>query len=375
MNLNPAPFLAVFVLLAACERGPGAPEAPARPAMPAEEPATVIATDELGPLDAAATAIAFWTHPSLSFNGLALIGSPAGLIAFSIEDGTEAARIDGVHVGGLEVAYARGQDAAQGYAVVYDGDAEAFRFFAIDNRAQTLAEAPLAPVDTPAADAFCLDAASPGEHTLYALGAGTMQAYSARLSPDAVTLEPSASAQTPPGAVDCVVDQTGGAVFVVTSNGDIYRYTEEKGFGAQFATGAAVEPLSIGLALNDGTGATETGGGQIAVLDRADATVRLFDRRDGGRLGAVKIAPSFDIDGVERATAMGIGYGNFGAIYRDGALALATNGDGPVVRLAPYNGVLDAVGVAHGETADPRAGAQPVAEDDGLIIDLGPLNP
>lgn len=371
-------FLAALFCLAACGRGPDAPEEPARPVMPEEEPATVIATDELGPLDAPPTAIAFWTHPALPFNGLVIVGSPSGLVAYTIEDGAEAARMDGVDVGGVEVVYARGDDAALGYAVLYDEEAERFRFLAIDNAERNFAETPLAPVDTPAADAFCVGVAADGEHKLYALGAGTMQAYSARLSPDGARLEPAASAQTPAGAVDCAVDNRSGAVFVVTSSGDIYRYTEETGFGSQFARAAASEALSIGLALNSQGEPSGNASccGQIAVLDGADAAVRLFDMRDGERLGAVRISPSFDIDGVETATAMGVGYGNFGAIYRDGVLALATIGDGPVVRLAPYNGAMDAVGASVGETADPRAAVQPDEdEDDGLIIDLAPLNP
>ncbi|MCA8896558.1 MAG: hypothetical protein KDA48_14965, partial [Amphiplicatus sp.] len=69
-----------------------------------------------------------------------------------------------------------------------------------------------------------------------------------------------------------------------------------------------------------------------------------------------------------------LGYGNFGGVYRDGVLALATDGDTPHVRLAPLNGALDSLSTPMGETADPRALSPQEPADDGLIIDVDLVN-
>ncbi len=139
-----------------------------------------------------------------------------------------------------------------------------------------------------------------------------------------------------------------------------------------FASSGIEDARSISLALNglvEGR-PTEECCGEIAVLDAAEATVHFFDRDDGRALGSVRIASSFDVEGVAAATAMGVGFGNFGGIYRDGVLALATDGETPAARLVPLNGVMDALSAPIGPTAEPRALLPEPEEEDGLIIDV-----
>jgi hypothetical protein len=89
-------------------------------------------------------------------------------------------------------------------------------------------------------------------------------------------------------------------------------------------------------------------------------------------LNAIEIKASFDVEGVASASALGVGSGNFGAAYRDGVLALATSGDAPSLRLAPYNSVMEALGVKIGPSRDPRGASQEsqAADDKPFELDF-----
>lgn len=333
----------------------------------------VEATDQFGPLAAPVTDIAFWTHPSLTFQGMTLTSSADGIVAFNVEDGVEVARVGGVDATGLEVIYEGGGAAARGFAIALDRRAGAFRFFEIDNASRSLTAAPATGAEKKGATAFCAGADRDGALRLVALNGARVETSAIEIGEDGVRVEPLSQQRAPNKIAACVVDPLDGAVFLAAESGAIHRMALNGDIDAKaFAVSGLAHNSSIGLALHGlvEAGPTEECCGEIAVLDAADGSVHIFDRDDGRGLGAARITSSFDLEGVAAATAMGVGYGNFGGIYRDGILALATGGDSPAVRLVPLNGVMDAISAPMGLTAEARNLSVQKEEDDGLVIDV-----
>jgi len=356
--------------LAACGRKEEtAPPAPSEPAPSGE----VVAADEYGPFDAPVADIAFWTHPSLSFRGLVLVATSNGVAAYNIEDGAEVARIDGIEAGGIDVVYAGTGAAARGLAIVDERGAGAFRVFEIDNETRSLEPLAVSGGASRRDAAFCAGPQRDGAPLLIELNGKNVKSYGLDIRQDSVGFSPSGTQHAPEEIAACVVDPLDGTVFLAGRSGAVFRMSADGAIAKPpFAKLQIEDPKAIGLALGgliEG-GPTEECCGEIAVLDAADAVIHVLDRDDGSAIGTVRIASSFDVEGVSTATAMGVGYGNFGGIYRDGVVALATDGEKPAVRLVPLNGVMDALSAPMGPTAEPRALSPKPAEDDGLIIDV-----
>ncbi|MFQ5562910.1 MAG: hypothetical protein ACE5FO_05010 [Parvularculaceae bacterium] len=336
------------------------------------EPAEVAATDELAALPAPAAGLAFWSHPTLPFNSLVVAATSKGVIAYNIEDGAEVARIDGLDAGGIAITYQGRGATAQAIAAIYDRGAERFLFRAIGNvdRAFGPAFDPFAANDP--VNGFCFGHARNEEAlTLYVLGGRSLTTFV--LSEDGA-VEKTGRYRAPKSAAACVVDDVDGAVFVVTKDGAIYRFSNGRGFEQRFAAARAENAVSINLALNGLVvgGPTDQCCGQVAVLDAANGAVHLFDRDDGGPIGVVRLKAYDDVDGVSSATAMALGYGNYGGLYRAGAVALTTDGDAPALRLAAMNGVAHALGFTLGSPADPR---RLTPQEEETVIDIDIVNP
>lgn len=363
-------LIAACAMLAACGRKEEtAPPAASEPAPSGE----VVAADEYGPLGAPVADIAFWTHPSLSFRGLVLVATSNGVAAFNIEDGAEVARIDGIEAGGIDVVYAGSGAAARGLAIVHDRGAGAFRVFEINNETRSLAPLAASGAAGSRASAFCAGPQREGAPLLIELNGKNVTSYSLDIRQDDVGFDPSGARRAPEEIVACAVDPLDGTVFLAGISGAVFRMSADGAIAKPpFAKLQIEDPKAIGLALGgliEG-GPTEECCGEIAVLDAADAGIHVLDHDDGSAIGTVRITSSFDVEGVSTATAMGVGYGNFGGIYRDGVVALATDGEKPAVRLVPLNGVMDALSAPMGPTAEPRALSPKPEEEDGLIIDV-----
>ncbi len=377
MRLNSFLFLTFVLVSTACGQNAGPPAPPADPPVVAE----VQAVDEFGAFDVPIGGLAFWAHPTLPYNGLLLAATGEGLVAFNMEDGEEVARVDGVPATGISVSYAGAGADAQGYAAVsmvgVDGGPSDIGFFAIDNATRALISLSSQHVPGDKDDrGFCLGRNESGDRIVLhqvrrngwrsrAIGAGgAVQEL---------------SAQFRGGFTACVADDVDRAVFAITAGGDIYRIGADGKIGkSPIARTGVRNPAGIGLSLSGIVAGcpTEECCGYLYVLDGADARVHLFDRDDGRPVGAITLAASFDVEGVRAATALGVGQGNFGAVYRDGVLALATNGEAPSVRLAPLNGVLSALSESVGPPVDLRALGVQEDEEPELDFTVGdPLNP
>jgi hypothetical protein len=374
---------AAAALLAACGVRKAPEETPGQ--APAAAPAAsveVAAIDEFGPLAGEVADLAFWIHPQVPFNSLVIAATTAGLFAFNIEDGAPVAQSEGFAAQGVALYYHgvftpdAGASASRARAVLLAADdAFALRAFAIDNESRAFT--PLAtPGAPPAGAAICAGPQARLPARLAVIDGAALRLHDVQLRDDALAFAPAGIVALPARGVACAIDPADGALYTLLETGDVLRRLEtaEGVVENVFAAGAA-RPADIALARNAAPEGADDDAccGEILVFDRAGATVRVFDMRDGGALGAFRLKSSFDVAGVAAATAFGAGGGNFGAVYRDGVVALATDGAAPALRLTPLNGVMEALGRPVGAARDPRKDNPRVREvqcaDPGLAED------
>lgn len=349
-------FLVLSLLaLAACSGPkPAAPDAPA----PVIDVREVAAADGYGDASDRVSAVAFWSHPSVNFQGLILAATDKGLKAFNIETGDQVAVSEGPAAAALAVAYSGTGPAAQGYAVTQTGGA--YHVYAIGNDAPSLT--PLM-TSNPAASsaAFCVSGT-----TLYEAGDNKLTARDLSLTDETAAIGAARPVASVDGVVACHVDDRSGDVITISKDGAIKRLTPSRGesFGLTLVDGLKADASALFLTT---TPEPENGaGGAIAVLDGQNAIIRLFDLADGHALGAVRIKATFDLDEIISAQTISAGYANYGGVYRDGALAVVTAGAGAPVRLVPWNGVLAALSLPSGETVNPRD-PHPAGKDEGVL--------
>ncbi len=344
--------LLALLALAACERAKKA-----EPAAPAIEVHEVAAADGYGAPDDVVNAVAFWSHPSVNFQSLLIATTDAGLKAFSIESGEEIGSA-ATPASTVSVFYLGSGAKAEGYAIA-SGDG-AYSLYAIANDAASLA--PLAVTGpAPGADAFCVSGGF-----LYEAGNDRLDARDIAILTGGAVISGARKIADAPGIAACHVDDRSGDIVTLSKDGAIKRVDPKTGesFGLAFINGGAA--TASALFLMTAPEPANAPGGAIAVLDGESGVISLFDLVDGHALGAVRIKSTFDLDAVAAAKTIAAGYGNYGGVYRDGALAVVTAGDGAPIRLAPWNGVLDALKLPLGENVDPRA-PQPAAETERVI--------
>ena len=346
----------------------------------AAQPVMLPVIDAMGPQgrdSARVRDIAFWSHPTLAFNSLVLTGGDDGLKAYNIETGAIVGDWRADPVDALDVAYAGRGPEARGIVVVADDGVIAA--YEIDNsdsnaasggpgrRAQPVGEARAA---IGAASGLCVVSAVSGKTVNgamgdamdgYAVSGGALFPFSIRLNKEeGANVSVGAEQKAPLDTTDCVFDDASGDLYLLTASGDVYRQALADSAPVPFASTGVASARTIGLALKRNKLKPNAEGSQtpepmIAVLNGETAAVSLIDA-DGRALGVIRLSASFDHPGVQRATALGLGYGNYGAVYRDGALVLgADDNAGPPVRLVPFNGVLNALNQPLGGGVDPRA--------------------
>lgn len=344
--------LLAFLVLAACERAKKE-----EPAARTVEVSEVAAADGYGAPGETVNAIAFWSHPSVNFESLVIAATDAGLKAFNIETGDEIGSA-AAPASKVSVFYLGTGAAAQGYAIARG--AGAYALYAIANDAPSLK--PLAVSGpAPGTDAFCVSGG-----VLYEAGDDRLDARDIAILSGGAVISGARKIADAPGVAACHVDDRSGEIITLNKDGAIKRVDPATGesFGLAFVAGGT--PGASALFLMTTPEPASAAGGAVAVLDGESGVISLFDLTDGHALGAVRIKSTFDLDAVASAKTIAAGYGNYGGVYRDGALAVVTAGDGAPIRLAPWNGVLDALKLPLGENVDPRA-PQAAAETERVI--------
>ncbi len=357
MRLIPA--LAALIALAACDR-PQKTELPA----PTVDVKEVAAADGYGAPGAKINAVAFWSHPSVNFESLVLAATDAGVDAYSVESGERAGGIAQGAVTSMATIYAGTGPAAQGFVIA--ARSAGYEFYAIDNTSGEMTSA-LVESGAPGTGKFC--AGNAGKSlALYEIDGDVLAARAISISATGVSLGDPTPLATIGGLDACHVDDRTGAVIAFSGDGAIRRLDPQTGESFGLAFIADGKPSLSALHLMTTAEPESAAGGAIAVLNGERGVISLFDLVDGHALGAVRIKSTFDLDDVASATSIAAGYGNYGGVYRDGALAVVTTGDGAPIRLVPFNGILDALGVTAGENVDPRA--PQAAEADERVIEI-----
>lgn len=377
--------LALAFGLAACDQDGGQEGAqdaalPA-PAQEPEGPAPMAtpASDEIAALAAAPTGIDFWAHPNVAFNSLMIVSSEAGLVAYNIENGDQVSAAPGIAFDGVAVSYFGFGSLAAGLVAAFDDTADVFRFYGVDNSSRLLTPLDGGPAVRQNVRGFCMGrAVGNSEPTLFVVLRERLRIMNLAPSLDVegpgVIVSGETSVDIPGSVSSCAVDRDGVAL-LAGADGAVYRLDTVNAGAAPFvASGRAIDALSV-IAAEGGDAEPESASltGMIAALNAASATIALFDRGDGHALGAVTIAPTAQIDGVETATAMGFTGANMGGLYRNGMLALGYGGDAPGIRMAPANGVFNALSLSLAAPENPRGDAPLPQGDAGLIIDLQAL--
>ncbi len=374
-------FLAILPLaiLAACNRandgtGDGPADAIAPPSVEIRE---VAAADGYGKEGDVVKDVAFWAHPNVNFAGLVLAATDTGLATYNIEFGEPGASAEFENAKAVDVAYVGAGATARGFAIVEE-DGGDLRFYEIDNTSMALWLRPSL-VIAGSGDGFCAGPAGvsgggEADFTIHRLAGERMVSHGVRVSEAGVSSVASTATALPGETRHCAVDvrsgavyaiDTGGALFVIDAPGATPRKIAETGITdakdiAAFAMASASE--------SDTPCCT-----RLAVLSPEDAVVYLFDGADGHALGAVQVKATFDLAAITSATALGAGAGNFGGVFRDGVMALATDVGAPI-RLVAWNGVIDATELELGEGVSARP-AQPVEEEDFSVISIEVIEP
>lgn len=363
MRLAVLTALAVFSVTA-CERTTQTP--PPEPAPRFEVPVS----DELPGLATPSTGIAFWDHPTLSFNSMMITVGNEGVVAYNIEDGVEAARIDGVAANGAAVSYLGLGAQAAGVLALFNMSENAFKFYGIDNASRQLLPIEGGPAIEGEVHGFCFgrarEASAP---SLYVLQATEILIFNFDAAETGVALAGEGALGSPDNLTSCAVD-IDGILLVAAEDGKIYRIDEPDSFTTHFAEApiAEVGGLSVIATVPDSTESETPISGQIILLDKADGGAHVFDRDTGAALGVITVAATDQLPGVTAATSIGATSANLGALYRNGAIAYGVQAeDGAAIRLIPYNAVVNALSLSEGTGLAAR-GKAPQVEDTGLLI-------
>lgn len=355
--------IACAAMIAACgqKNAPNATQAAVPEPQEAEFRETAVA-DAFGAPGEEAAALAFWSHPAVPFESRIISAGPQGIAVFRIEDGAETARLPGLAARDLALAYVGvGAEATGIVAVAADGG---FQFYAVEDEGGLRALPSVAVARE--ADGVCLGGSDrPDTATLHRANADGLSSAALSITPVAVAVASERAAAVDGGLIDCAVDERDGSVIGLAADGTLWRISAADGRAAKLGDTGVVDADDIGLLLREE-------GSLIAILDGANAGIFLFDLEDGHAAGAIRLKSNFDIPGPENAKAMAVGYGNYGGLYRDGAIAIASTGDiGAPIRTAPWNGIAIALELSPSASLDPRAPKrQAIVEDDPLALDV-----
>lgn len=358
MRLNAA-MIAAFAL-AACGRNA---ETPA----PAPEPSTpefqeVAAADSFGAPGERVMDVAFWSHPAVAFESLLIAATRDKVSAYRLETGEARFEISG-GAERIDVFYAGEGQKAVGYLLASGDGAD--RLYAIDQDGSGFKQLSIATSGGLAREHCLGNGASP---ELYELTADLVSMRSVRIVANGAEFSSPSSIADVSGAIACSVNPLANEVIVTSEDGSIRRVDPSSGAIFSLALPQDLKPIAAALAT--GRNETDETVAQIVLLDAGGAMLRLFDSKDGHAIGAVRVKATFDLEAVETATRIKIGSANYGGVYRDGALAIVTEGDGAPVRLVPWNGVMGALSIPVAAVVDPRIPGGESAEDSVISIEV-----
>jgi len=355
--------IAALTILALTACGRKSAPAAAGPDAPPAGVLEVAAADGLGEPGDAVKDVAFWSHPSIAFEGLLFAATESAVKAFVIETGLPAFEIP-LRADRLEIIYAGVGVQASGHLIASSNGG--YQISRIDQDGKAFARIALAAASSAAAVYCARGGATPAIFEMTA-GGEILKRTLTFIANGADLGEPQKIADVPE-AIGCHVDPLSDEINIVGRDGAIRRVDPTTGAVFGVAMPKDLAPSSSAFAV----GRNESGErqGLIALLDASAGTVSLFDAVDGHALGRVRIKATFDLDAVQSAAVIAVGSANYGGVYRDGALAVVTAGAGAPIRLVPWNGVMGALSLPVPEVVDPRAPLGKPAEEGIISIDV-----
>ncbi len=377
---------AASIMLAACsdnppEQTPDNPTA-SQPVETADKVVSVATTDEPITLDTPATGIAFWEHPSVNYEGMVIAATADGLVAHTLEDRLQVTQTPLFEARALTLTYRAtpSTDAPdQAFAATYDVDAGEVVLYGINNMSRRFDEIIRLPQDMPRA--LCLITTprpqgphGSGELRLITAGADGVTIQSITLPDEGAGISFLQAAPQPDDlskqpAVDCAVDLIAGSVYLLFSDGRISRYDGDR-LSTLVDNPGADDLALVRFVVSDDDGDREEV--LLILLEAETGILTLLNPETGKRQGQVRLGAFDETVGTERANLVAAAPGNFGGIYRFGAVALASRGDVPAVRLTPVTALGRALGLSLKDGANTRPGdrSQPA---DAATVDLPAL--
>ena len=315
-------------------------------------PRTVATTDEPITLPAPANGIAFWSHPDVPFQGLVIAATPKGVFAHTLEGDEQSEGQTGdaasINAKGAALAYFPKNDKsknAKATAVfsTFDENNQAFRFFTIDNALREFSEDILSIPYSDNFTQFCLSS-NPVNYgiDIYIIDHDKLTIHTLAQLPDGGFDLGEKEVRQILDLQSCAVapatkNRSAQTVYGITKTGNIVRLPSGD-------TVAKTEIMNGHLAIfsskkdseNPISGSTIVN--QFFVLDEESAKIHILSSDSGALLGIISLEDYNEIKGVTGASSIAAGSGNFGGLYRAGALALAssTDNDEPAIRLTPF---------------------------------------
>ncbi|MEM6414840.1 MAG: hypothetical protein AAF720_09330 [Pseudomonadota bacterium] len=374
---------------------------------------SVVIADVIPLKDKRVSDIDYWVHPTLPFNSLIITASDDGLKAFDFEYFSEVSTIKSdASLASIHVVYQLYRDNASGarndspsnvqaYAVTSNQSGPAINFYEIDNTSrQFKAFGSLNVPDIKNIDKVCGGNIENDALALFVISDDKFIALDLeKNSVDKFIIKIMESVSHRNG-VDCTVDPSSARVWTASKDGGIFLFSDGR-LNRIHQTDYSIMALDLtprapldnepSFAVLDEpsvqkaslTSGSNTAGVLISVAH--DNGLITLISPDGDSRGRYRFSGSFDYVDHTASTAFGMGFGNFGAVYRGGAVAVA--GPGPAytenglndpsgrsvdnssasyVRIVPWNSVLSALSLPVEFPLNPRA-PYPIEEDDGVL--------
>jgi len=355
------PFAAALLaaLTAACSRD----DAPEKTPEIAQSDTTVVspaaappvgdvgAYDQVGVFKGPIAGLELWAHPTLPYRGAVVVATAGESLELRNFDGDQLDIRIGGFTTGLDVVYFPDTDEARGAVVArddLDGAYQLFEITALPIEFRQFEGRLAADADV---SGFCALADRADHLVLFELtGDDEVRAISAAVGDGDVAFIEDRILALPAAGARCAVDPASRRLFVLSEDGSVHVLeidgVELRNPERLVAAGAPADDISLAL---------QTGGrGQIALMRRDEGVFEVLSAFDGTALGSIRLTRLDTVPGVETPGAFVVAYGNYGSIYRDGALVVSEFNAAPAVRLTPWNAVANRAGFALYDTLDPR---------------------
>jgi len=332
-------FVTTVLLISACSRN-DAPHDDQTPASPQSQenidldlpsnndrskPIAVATTDQPIALPAPATGLVFWEHPNLPYEGLVIAATAEGVFSHTLAGTEPVNTIAGLNARGASISYISPNDntqPAESIFTTYDVTNTSFRFFRIDGLTRKFSENLFSIPFKDEFDDWCITSHQNNNALhLVILKNTRMEIIEIKKHSNSNFQITSLTPRTLKSSMkDCATDFITENIYGLSSDGNLYSLTSQSRANNHVET----------------QGNEKIKRTKFFLLDEVTGLVHTYKAGTGALEGILQLADFDDNEGVHSASAIAIGSGNFGGLYRFGVIALASDGNVPAVRLTPF---------------------------------------